>query len=574
MRKISIITLLIIISGCNGQSPNIDQFYVDWKNYVSPIINNIDIDSGQSLYNSQMELSFPVYSIFRLNRKNEIDEIVSALYEIIKTLPLLSELRNNTEVSISDFLANPERSGFNDRKIYPTVNKDGVIVHEELNLLQFSYLISQVLKYLAQKGEYQSNYIHNEFVKIGLDFLYNDIVAPLYMNVESSWYVGVNKDGSFNNMKERITTKFNYSEYLYLNEKSYYKAITDYELFLMAIAADLRFTINNTNGEEYAYLVDKEILDEINDLSYKIFKQRVSSDIGDYFVFDKGAWTDHPDHAYEGYDGVYYPTATAIKINSAWDSSHSLRFPLWLMSFMDANEINSEAYNYWRNLLFKLGEQFFGKVVVLSNDGVLDIYDGTVRVQEPGGEIVADFEPKEYTKYYGEHVPKHSYATHMYYKPAGYPEGVWRANTLARCNVNEKMATPLADAALKEMREIVGRPSHHTFAYHYARIVELVQAFEWCATLLKDPDIVSTDVKLSDVEPKAGDGVGIVEAPRGILLHNYISDDKGMLTKANLVVATNNNIAGIEKSLMVAAKQIFEDKAHESLKLPEPMVKR
>jgi F420-non-reducing hydrogenase large subunit len=210
----------------------------------------------------------------------------------------------------------------------------------------------------------------------------------------------------------------------------------------------------------------------------------------------------------------------------------------------------------------------------LSNNGELDIYDGTVRVMDPEGKIVADFEPKEYTKYYGEHVSKHSYATHMYFKPAGYPDGIWRANTLARCNVNEKMATPLADAALKEMRELVGRPSHHTFAYHYARIVEMVQAFEWVATLLQDPEIVSTDVKLADVEPKAGDGVGIVEAPRGTLMHNYISDDKGMLTNANLVVATNNNIAGIEKSLMVAAKQIFEDKAHESLKLPEPMVKR
>ena len=102
----------------------------------------------------------------------------------------------------------------------------------------------------------------------------------------------------------------------------------------------------------------------------------------------------------------------------------------------------------------------------------------------------------------------------------------------------------------------------------------MVQAFEWIATLLNDPDICDTDVKVSDVEPKAGNGVGIVEAPRGILMHNYVSDDKGMLTKANLVVATNNNIAGIEKSLMVAAKQIFEDKAHESLTLPEPMVKR
>ena len=209
----------------------------------------------------------------------------------------------------------------------------------------------------------------------------------------------------------------------------------------------------------------------------------------------------------------------------------------------------------------------------LANKGVLDIYDGTVRVMDPEGKIVADFEPKDYTQYYGEYVSDHSYATHMYYKPAGYPEGVWRANTLARCNVADKMATPLADAALKEMRELIGRPSHHTFAYHYARIVELVQAAEWCKTLLEDPDICNTDVKLSDVEPRAGDGVGIVEAPRGTLLHNYVSDEKGMLVKANLIVATNNNIAGIEKSLMVAAKQIFEDKAHESLKLPEPLVK-
>ncbi|RLI54197.1 MAG: Ni/Fe hydrogenase subunit alpha [Candidatus Thorarchaeota archaeon] len=209
----------------------------------------------------------------------------------------------------------------------------------------------------------------------------------------------------------------------------------------------------------------------------------------------------------------------------------------------------------------------------LTNKGVLDIYEGTVRVMDPEGNIVADFEPKDYTQYYGEHIPDHSYATHIYYKPVGYPEGIWRTNTLARCNVADKMATPLADAALKEMRELVGRPSHHTFAYHYARVVEMVQAAEWIKTLLEDPEIVSTDIKLSDVEPRAGEGVGLVEAPRGTLLHNYESDDKGMLVKANLIVATNNNIAGIEKSLMVAAKQIFEDKAHESLKLPEPMVK-
>jgi F420-non-reducing hydrogenase large subunit len=123
------------------------------------------------------------------------------------------------------------------------------------------------------------------------------------------------------------------------------------------------------------------------------------------------------------------------------------------------------------------------------------------------------------------------------------------------------------------MRDALGRPIHATFAYHWARIIELVQAIEEIEVLLKDPQIVSTDVKLSDVEPKKGEGIGCVEAPRGTLIHNYWTDAKGIITKANMVVATNNNMAGIEKSLMEAAKQVFEQKVHESLDLPDPMIK-
>ncbi len=206
------------------------------------------------------------------------------------------------------------------------------------------------------------------------------------------------------------------------------------------------------------------------------------------------------------------------------------------------------------------------------NKGALEIYDGKIRVMSPEGKIVADFRPKDYRKYFGEFVPDHSYATHIYYKPAGYPEGIWRANTLARCNVVDRMKTPLAQEALEEMRSRLGHPIHATFAYHWARLVEMVQAVEEIEELLNDPDIVSTDVKLSDVEPKKGNGVGCVEAPRGTLIHHYWSDERGVITKVNLIVATNNNIAGIEKSLLQAAKQIFEQRAHESLKLPKPMI--
>lgn len=205
--------------------------------------------------------------------------------------------------------------------------------------------------------------------------------------------------------------------------------------------------------------------------------------------------------------------------------------------------------------------------------GNYEIYDGRLRVMNPEGEIVENFPAKRYRKYYGEHVPDHSYATHIYYKPAGYPEGVWRANSLARINVADKMPTPLAQEALEELREKLGRPTHATFAYHWARVIEMIQAVEEMEKLLKDPDIVSTDVKLSDVEPKKGNGVGVVEAPRGTLLHHYWTDEKGIVTKTNLVVATNNNIGGIEKSLMKAAKQVFENKEHENLNLPDPMIK-
>lgn len=208
----------------------------------------------------------------------------------------------------------------------------------------------------------------------------------------------------------------------------------------------------------------------------------------------------------------------------------------------------------------------------MTKNGVHDIYDGDLRVVSPEGEKT-DYKPQDYLEAIGEHIPEHSYATHTYYKPAGYPDGIYRANCLAMTNAADKMATPLADEALKAMKDKIGEVSHHTFAYHWARIIETVEAIENIATLLKDPDIVNPDCKTLDVEPKAGSGVGVVEAPRGILLYNIFSDDKGMCEKLNLLVATNHNIAGIEKTLMHTAKQIFEDKALDGLNLPDPWIK-
>jgi F420-non-reducing hydrogenase large subunit len=207
----------------------------------------------------------------------------------------------------------------------------------------------------------------------------------------------------------------------------------------------------------------------------------------------------------------------------------------------------------------------------MTNKGVHDIYEGDIRIVTPEGKKI-DYDVHNYLDALGEHIPEHSYATHMYYKPAGYPEGIYRANTLAMINCADKMATPLADDALKAFREKLGPISHHTFAYHWARLIELVESIEMVATLLQDPDIVNPDCKTLDVQPREGEGIGMTEAPRGTLLYHIWSDADGICTKANLLVATNHNIAGIEKTLMHVAKQVFEDKALEGLKLPDPWI--
>ncbi len=235
-------------------------------------------------------------------------------------------------------------------------------------------------------------------------------------------------------------------------------------------------------------------------------------------------------------------------------------------------ELGKKVTNDYMDVVTKVGilpTYYIG----LANNGVHTYFDGTVRVMDPHGKIVEDFQPKNYKDYMGEYVTDHSYTTHVFYKPVGYPSGIWRANTLARINVVDKMETPRAQEELEKLREVLGRPSHATFAYHWARLIEIIESVEKTKILLSGPDIVSTDVKLADVSPKEGEGVGIIEAPRGTLVHNYWSDADGIVTRANLIVATNNNLGAIELGLKQLAKKVFEEKIHEQLKLPEPIIK-
>ena len=138
------------------------------------------------------------------------------------------------------------------------------------------------------------------------------------------------------------------------------------------------------------------------------------------------------------------------------------------------------------------------------------------------------------------------------------PVGIYRVNTLARMNVCDRIATPLAQKELEEFRSSFGRPAQQTLLFHWARLIELVYNAERAIELLDDPEITSTETRVA-VTPRAARGVGCVEAPRGTLFHDYTTDDNGMLTEVNLIVATVQNNAPINMSVRQAATSLIQN---------------
>jgi F420-non-reducing hydrogenase large subunit len=136
--------------------------------------------------------------------------------------------------------------------------------------------------------------------------------------------------------------------------------------------------------------------------------------------------------------------------------------------------------------------------------------------------------------------------------------GVYRVAPLARLNVADGMSTPLAQQAYEKYIKTLGKPVHNTLAYHWARLIEALSAAEMAAAIARDPELTSPDiVNLPTTTPK--EGVGIVEAPRGTLIHHFQTDANGIITKANLIVATTSNAAAINMSIEQAAKTLIKN---------------
>jgi F420-non-reducing hydrogenase large subunit len=193
-----------------------------------------------------------------------------------------------------------------------------------------------------------------------------------------------------------------------------------------------------------------------------------------------------------------------------------------------------------------------------------NFYDGLIRVTAPDGKELAKYPAAQYRDHIAERVETWSYLKFPYLKKVGWKglvdgkdSGVYKATPLSRCNVAEGMATPLADAAYKKMYETLGgKPIHHTLATHWARLVELLYAAERWIELAADPEITGKDYRVLPTQ-KPTDGVGCVEAPRGTLTHHYTTDERGILTKVNLVVGTTNNNAPICMSVKKAAQGLI-----------------
>jgi F420-non-reducing hydrogenase large subunit len=176
-----------------------------------------------------------------------------------------------------------------------------------------------------------------------------------------------------------------------------------------------------------------------------------------------------------------------------------------------------------------------------------NFYSDEIRVMSPEGEICDSFTAREYQDYLSFEETEYSYSGFTSYKG-----NIIRANSLARVNMGEEAGTTLTDHYLRRFREAFGNPAHAILLYDLARGIELVYGLERALTILEEPlDHEDTDVPYT---PRDGDGYGLVEAPRGPLIHHY-QIENNLVSRAEFVIPTVHNVRAIEHALMVAAER-------------------
>ncbi|RLF47678.1 MAG: Ni/Fe hydrogenase subunit alpha [Thermoplasmata archaeon] len=226
-------------------------------------------------------------------------------------------------------------------------------------------------------------------------------------------------------------------------------------------------------------------------------------------------------------------------------------------------EIFKEVFNSkrWNELLGLDSLQTYYMGLVDKNNHV-NYYDGDIRIVSPDGKEVAKIKPRDILNYIEEHVEEWSYVKFPYLKEIGWKgfvdgkdSGIYRVGPLARLNVADGMNTSQAMKEFEEFRK--DGVVHETFGYYQARLIEMLNAAERMYDLANDNAITGSDIRNMPNEP--GEGIGVIEAARGVLIHHYKLDDNGLVKEANMIVATTNNNAAINMSVANAARKVIKN---------------
>jgi F420-non-reducing hydrogenase large subunit len=269
----------------------------------------------------------------------------------------------------------------------------------------------------------------------------------------------------------------------------------------------------------------------------------------------------HPTFGLPG--GVSKPITEEERQQIETTAREEIEFALFSLQLFRDVVLKNEGYvSLILSDAFTMPTYYMGMV---DGNNKVNFYDGKVRVVDPEGKEFVKYSPKEYLDVVAERVEPWTYLKFPYLKKVGWKgltvgkeSGVYQATPLSRLNASDGMATPRAQEAHDEMYATLGgKPVHHTLATHWARLVELLYAAERLLELATDPEITNPLVRVVPTE-KPDEGVGIVEAPRGTLTHHYVTDERGLVKKANLIVGTTNNYAPIAIAVRKAAQAVIQ----------------
>jgi len=262
--------------------------------------------------------------------------------------------------------------------------------------------------------------------------------------------------------------------------------------------------------------------------------------------------------------GVARPLKKEEQTKFIAGAEHAVKFAQFSLGIFNDVVLKNKQYVDWI-----LSDTYTHKTYymgLVDENNRVNFYDGKIRVVAPEGKEFLKFKPQEYLEHIAEHVEPWSYIKFCYLKDIGWKgfeegadSGIYAVAPLARLNASDGMATPLAQEAYEQyFTTLGGKPVHHTLANHWARLIELLYAAERSLQLAKDPEIVNPNVRTIPTEIPT-EGIGVVEAPRGTLFHHYQTDEKGIVKKANLIVATQNNAARMAMSVDKAAKGLIKE---------------